>query len=105
MGVVRATQEDVMEALKDVYDPELGLNIVDLGLIYNVDFSEDGKKIHIDMTMTAIGCPLYDELEEQVRSALLLLPGVEEVEVALVWDPPWTPDRMSEEAKAMLRYW
>ncbi|MBE3599116.1 MAG: metal-sulfur cluster assembly factor [Limnochordaceae bacterium] len=97
------TEEVVREALRQVVDPELGLNIVDLGLVYGIDV-QDGK-VHIRMTLTAIGCPLSFMVNEMVNQAVRQIPGVESVEVELVWDPPWTPDKMSEEARALLGFW
>nr|WP_269433404.1 iron-sulfur cluster assembly protein [Limnochorda pilosa] len=91
------------EALKVVIDPELGLNVVDLGLIYGVDVNDEGK-VSVRMTLTTPGCPLYATLNEQVEAAVRPLPGVRTVETELVWDPPWNPDMMSEEAKRLLRW-
>lgn len=94
----------VREALKVVIDPELGLNVVDLGLIYGVEIDEPEGRVHVKMTLTTPGCPLYATLNEQVNSAVKPLPGVRSVETELVWDPPWTPEMMSEEAKRLLRW-
>ncbi|MEX2420591.1 MAG: metal-sulfur cluster assembly factor [Actinomycetota bacterium] len=100
VGAVR--QEQVLEALKAVIDPELGINIVDLGLVYEVDISPDGL-VHIDYTLTTMGCPIGPLIEQQMQSALANL-GVTQVESELVLRPPWTPEMMSEEAKAALGY-
>jgi len=93
------TIEDVKEALKDVVDPEIGLSVVDLGLIYKIDILNDGKKVAIDMTLTVRGCPLQFALQNMAQKRLLQIPGVEEAEVRLVWDPPWNPSMISPEAK------
>jgi len=96
------TTDQVRAALENVIDPELGLNVVDLGLIYNIDIQE--KKISIDMTLTTPGCPLAGMLAGNVEQALReTFPDVD-VEVSLVWDPPWTPDMLSDSAKAQLGY-
>jgi len=85
--------EQVTEALREVFDPELGMSVVDLGLIYDVRI--DGGRIGITMTLTAEGCPLHDAMSEWVRQAVGTIPGVEEVAVAITFDPPWTPDRLT----------
>lgn len=96
------TREQVLQVLKEVYDPEIPVNIVDLGLVYEVDVDEENR-VRIKMTLTTPGCPLayylVEQVEEVVRSKL---PEVEDVRVELVWDPPWTPDRMSGEARRLL---
>lgn len=94
------SEQDVMNALKECKDPELPVSIVDLGLIYGVDVG--GGKITVEMTLTVRGCPLVNLISENVETNLLSLDGVDEVEVKIVWDPPWTPDRMSEDAKRIL---
>ena len=85
--------EQVTEALHEVFDPELGMSVVDLGLIYDVRI--DGGRIGITMTLTAEGCPLHDAMSEWVRQSVGTIPGVEEVAVAITFDPPWTPDRLT----------
>lgn len=97
------TEEAVRSALKRVLDPELGLNIVDLGLIYGIEIR--GENVKITMTLTTEGCPLHDSIAGGVKSAVKRVDGVEEVVVDLVWDPPWTPELMSEEARRDLGYW
>jgi FeS assembly SUF system protein len=93
-----------MEALKNCYDPEIPVNIVDLGLVYDVKIIDD-KNVYIKMTLTAPGCPVGPFVAEQVREAVMtLVEGVEKVDVEIVFDPPWTPDRMSDEAKALLGF-
>jgi len=94
------TKEEILEALKEVYDPEIPVDIVNLGLIYDVNI-EDGK-VKILMTLTAIGCPVGPLIVDMVKLRLLKLEEVNEVEVELTFDPPWTPDRMSEDAKKKL---
>ena len=85
--------EQVTEALREVFDPELGMSVVDLGLIYDVQI--DGDRVDVTMTLTAEGCPLHDAMSEWVRQAVGTLPGVAEVAVAITFDPPWTPDRLT----------
>ena len=95
------TQEQVLEALKECYDPEIPVNIVDLGLIYDVQV--DGKKVAVKMTLTAPGCGMEGMIASQARQKILdNIEGVEEATVDLVWDPPWDPSKMSEEAKHKL---
>lgn len=98
--VTMVTEAQVWEALKGCYDPEIPVNIVDLGLIYEVKV-EDGD-VRVRMTMTAPGCPLSGWIARQAEEAIRALEGVREVHVEMVWDPPWTLDRMSEEAKKAL---
>lgn len=88
--------EQITEALRDVSDPELGMSVVDLGLIYDVAI-DDGR-VRITMTLTTQGCPLHDSMAEWVRQVVGRIPGVEEVLVAIVFDPPWTPDRIRQDA-------
>lgn len=95
------SEKMIERALKDVYDPELGVNVVDLGLIYDIRVEEDG--VEIDMTLTTRGCPLHDSIAAGVRSAVQAL-GIENVEVNLVWEPAWTPERMTEDARRRLGY-
>jgi metal-sulfur cluster biosynthetic enzyme len=98
-----ATEEAVREALKQVVDPELGINIVDLGLVYDVEISQEGA-ISIEYTLTTMGCPIGPLIEQQIQSFLENVPGVTSVEAEMVLRPPWTPEMMSEEAKAALGY-
>ncbi|GGD88680.1 SUF system Fe-S cluster assembly protein [Aureimonas endophytica] len=90
--------DDIVAALKTVYDPEIPADIYELGLIYKIDI-EDDRSVHIDMTLTAPGCPVAGEMPGWVENALLGVQGVSHAKVDLVFDPPWTPDRMSEEAQ------
>jgi metal-sulfur cluster biosynthetic enzyme len=99
------TETDVMSALKQCYDPELPVNIVDLGLIYGVQFEsapEDQQDIAIEMTLTAQGCPEHVNISEQVKARLEQLPGVRTATVNVVWNPPWGPERLSPEGKKQL---
>jgi FeS assembly SUF system protein len=91
----------LIAALKTVYDPEIPVDIYELGLIYKVDVA-DNKDVTIDMTLTAPGCPVAGEMPGMVKDALLTVPGIGDVTVNMTFDPPWTPDRMSEEAKLEL---
>jgi len=86
-------RETVIEALREVFDPELGLSVLDLGLIYDLEIA-DGR-VRVRMTLTAPGCPIHDSMAEWVRQAILRGPGVTTAEVAITFDPPWTPDRIS----------
>ena len=91
----------VMEALEDVIDPELGIDIVNLGLVYGVDVGEEGDCI-VTMTLTAMGCPLAATIENEVRMAVTPIEGVTSVVVNIVWNPPWSKDNMSRYAKIAL---
>ena len=93
----------VEEALKSVHDPEIPVNIYDLGLIYDVDRQQNGN-VYVTMSLTAPGCPVAGEMPGQVARALAAVEGVGEVSVELVWSPPWTPDRMSDDAKLALDF-
>ena len=98
-----ANEEKVLEAMRQVEDPELGVNVVDLGLIYGVEFEDEGRKVRLDMTLTAVACPLTDMIEGATNAALVGLDDIQEVEINWVWSPPWTPERMTEEGKMELR--
>lgn len=104
MSVMTCNEESVREALKQVIDPELFVNIVDLGLVYAVTINQVEEKQHvsIDMTMTSPACPAGPQLIHNAKEVVKRLDGVEEVEVKLVMTPPWTPDRMTEAAKDQL---
>lgn len=100
-----ATEDMVREALKEVYDPEIGVNIVDLGLVYDLDIKEDGL-VDITMTLTTPMCPLSEYIESEVQNNLVgTVPGVTGAHVNLVWTPPWNPSMMSEDAKLELGFW
>jgi FeS assembly SUF system protein len=96
-----ALQEKVIEALKTVRDPEIPVNLVDLGLIYDLIVNRDGT-VYVEMTLTTPACPVAGALPGQVQQAIAAVAGVQDARVKLVWSPPWTKDRMSEEAKLEL---
>lgn len=98
------TEELVRETIKEVLDPELGIDIVNLGMVYGVVISEDGKQVHVAMTLTTMGCPIFDDLKGQIEELVGRLEGVEQVDVELTFSPPWTPDFMSDEAKMLFKY-
>ena len=95
---------DIVAALKTVYDPEIPADIYELGLIYRVDIDDD-RNVEIDMTLTAPGCPVAGEMPGWVENAVSLVPGVGNVTVNMVFDPPWTPDRMSDVARVALDWY
>ena len=94
-------QAAVVEALKSVYDPEIPVDIYELGLIYDVDISEDGDAV-VTMTLTTPHCPVAESLPNEVELRVLSVPGIRDAEVKLVWDPPWDPSKMSDEARLEL---
>ena len=99
------TEEDVLGALKSCYDPEIPVNIVDLGLIYSVKFEpvpEEKQDVTVDLTLTSPGCPEHVNISAQVKSRLEQLPGIANATVNVVWNPPWTPERLSPDAKKQL---
>ncbi|MGC8663607.1 MAG: metal-sulfur cluster assembly factor [Thermoplasmata archaeon] len=93
-------QEDVIEALKTVIDPEIGLDVINLGLVYEIKLN--GDNIYVKMTMTTPGCPLTAWILADAENRLKQIPGVNDVQIELVWDPPWSVDRISEEARKLL---
>ncbi|KPU63749.1 aromatic ring hydroxylase [Thermococcus sp. EP1] len=95
---VKLTRELVLEKLKEVIDPELGIDIVNLGLIYEIDLRPDNI-VYVKMTMTTPGCPLTMWLLQAVEQKVLEIPGVKDAEIELTFDPPWTPDRISDEVR------
>jgi metal-sulfur cluster biosynthetic enzyme len=97
------TTRQVLDSLKECMDPEIPINIVDMGLIYGIDVKDDNK-VDIKMTMTTRGCPLHDTLVGDVKRYVNKVPGVTDVNVEIVWEPPWTPERMSEEGKKLINY-
>ena len=97
-----ATLEEIEEALTNVIDPELGLDFVELGLIYGVEVDSD--HVHVTFTLTSPGCPIGPQVAEQIDEFVGELEGVESVDSSMVFQPPWTPDRMSEDAKFALGY-
>ena len=100
-GTERADMQTIIDAIRQVYDPEIPINVYDMGLIYHIDIHENGN-ILIDMSLTAPGCPVAGILPQQVADAVAALSGVGEVEVKVVWEPQWTIERMTDEGKAML---
>ena len=96
--------DDIVGALKTVYDPEIPADIYELGLIYRIDI-EDDRSVKIDMTLTAPGCPVAGEMPGWVQNAVSAVEGVSDVDVKMVFDPPWTPDRMSEEAQVAVGWY
>jgi len=96
--------DEIVNALKTVYDPEIPADIYELGLIYRVDIAGD-RTTTVDMTLTTPNCPSAQELPMMVENAVASVPGVGEVRVNVVWDPPWDPSRMSDEARAVLNMW
>jgi len=96
--------DEIIAALKTVYDPEIPCDIYELGLIYKIDIADD-RKVAIEMTLTTPNCPSAQELPGMVENAVASVPGVGEVKVDIVWDPPWDPSRISDEARAVLNMW
>ena len=94
-------EDDIISAIATVYDPEIPVNIYELGLIYAVEIDDDGA-VRVEMTLTAPGCPSAQELPEEVKGAVSAVPGVTGCAVTTVWDPPWDPSRMSEDARLAL---
>jgi FeS assembly SUF system protein len=101
--IARMTDE-IVTALKTVYDPEIPADIYELGLIYKVEI-EDDRSVNVDMTLTTPNCPSAQELPMMVENAVSSVPGVGAVKVSVVWDPPWEPSRMSDEARVVLNMW
>ena len=97
-----ATEDEIREAMHTVEDPELGINVVDLGLLYGVRQDDEGNVI-LDMTLTSMGCPLTEQILGDSRAALEPLEGVTHVDVNWVWDPPWSPEAMTEEGKFLMK--
>lgn len=96
-----ATEEQIIEALKTVSDPEIMINIYDMGLIYKIEINKETGDVNIDMTVTAPTCPVAGVLPQQAADAVALVEGTGKIAVRIVWEPTWTPEKMSEEAKAM----
>ena len=94
------TRDEIVEALRQVEDPELGMDIDDLGLFYDAEI--EGSKVKIIHSLTSMGCPAGPMIQEDIHSVVAALPDVEDVEIELTWDPPWTPDKMSDDAKFIL---
>jgi metal-sulfur cluster biosynthetic enzyme len=96
------TKDEVIEALRQVEDPELGMDIVDLGLLYDVEI--EGPKVKVTHTLTSMGCPVGPLIQEDIGRVAREVPGVEDVDVELTWDPPWSPEKMSDDAKFILGF-
>ena len=97
------TKDEVVEALRRVEDPELGMDIVELGLLYDVEV--EGPKVRVIHSLTSMGCPAGQMIQEDIHAVVAAMsPDVEDVEIELIWDPPWTPDRMSDDAKFILGF-
>jgi len=103
-GELARLTDDIIAALKTVYDPEIPSDIYELGLIYKIDVADD-RAVAIEMTLTTPNCPSAQELPTMVENAVASVPGVGAVKVDIVWDPPWDPSRMSDEARTMLNMW
>src|SRR5690625_2228707 len=101
MEMIDALQENILGALGNVIDPELGIDIVNMGLVYGVELNADGL-CTVTMTLTSMGCPLAGHIEADVRRALGDIPEIKEIDVNIVWDPPWGKDKMSRYAKIAL---
>jgi FeS assembly SUF system protein len=97
----KPTEDAIIAAIGEVYDPEIPVNIYELGLIYAIEIADDGA-VKVEMTLTAPGCPSAQELPAQVNDAVMSVPGVSSCDVETVWDPPWDPSRMTEEARLQL---
>jgi metal-sulfur cluster biosynthetic enzyme len=96
------TREDVIDALRVVEDPELGMDIVELGLLYDAEVA--GSSVKVTYSLTSMGCPVGPMIEQQISEVVSSLEGVDEVEAELTWDPPWSPERMSDDAKFILGF-
>ena len=95
-------KEKIISEIKKIYDPEIPVNIFELGLIYKIEINKDKKKVLIEMTLTSPNCPVAESLPDSVKDSILKIDGIEDVDLKLVWDPPWTKDKMSEAAKLEL---
>ncbi len=95
-------KEKIVSEIKKIYDPEIPVNIFELGLIYKIELNSDSKKVLIEMTLTSPNCPVAESLPNSVKENILKIDGIEDVDLKLVWDPPWTKDKMSEAAKLEL---
>jgi metal-sulfur cluster biosynthetic enzyme len=96
------TREEIFEALRVVEDPELGMDIVELGLLYDAEI--EGPKVHVTYSLTSMGCPVGPMIEQQIQEVVAGLEGVEDVQMELTWEPPWSPERMSDDAKFILGF-
>lgn len=100
---IETTRSLIYDALYNVYDPELGVNVIDLGLVYDVALSEEGY-VTLTMTLTTPGCPMHESISEGVGVALADIPGITGGQIRLVWEPPWDPSRMTEEGRRLLGF-
>jgi metal-sulfur cluster biosynthetic enzyme len=98
------TKKDIEKVLKNIPDPEIGVSLWDLGLVYNIDIDKKSGKVEILMTLTTVGCPLYEQIADPIRQKVGKLKGVKKVVLTLTFEPPWTVDRMSGSAKAQLGF-
>ena len=98
------TKKDVEKVLKKIPDPEIGVSLWDLGLVYNIDINKKTGRVEILMTLTTVGCPLFEQIAGPIRQNVGKLKGVKKVELTLTFEPPWTVDRMSKEAKEQLGF-
>ena len=96
------TREQIIDALRVVEDPELGMDIVELGLLYDVEVED--AKVKVTYSLTSMGCPVGPMIEQEIRETVASMDGVDETEAELTWDPPWSPDKMSDDAKFMLGF-
>jgi FeS assembly SUF system protein len=103
-GELDRLTDEIVGALKTVYDPEIPADIYELGLIYKIDIADD-RSVKVDMSLTSPNCPSAQELPIMVENAVSSVPGVKETKVEVVWDPPWDPSRMSDEARLVLNMW
>ncbi len=97
--MAKINEAEVMDALRECYDPEIQVNIVDLGLVYGVEADDETGNVHVTMTLTALGCPLANEVVEEIEMRVGQVENVKSCKVDLTFDPPWSPDRMTEDAK------
>ncbi len=97
------SREQIIDALRVVEDPELGMDIVELGLVYDVEVDDEGK-VKVTYTLTSMGCPVGPMIEQEISETVASMDGVSEVESDLTWDPPWSPDKMSDDAKFVLGF-
>ena len=95
-------KEKIITEIKKIYDPEIPVNIYELGLIYKIEVNEENKKVIIEMTLTSPNCPVAESLPNSVKENILKIDGINDVDLKLVWDPPWTKEKMSEAAKLEL---
>jgi FeS assembly SUF system protein len=97
--MAKINEAEVIDALRECYDPEIPVNIVDLGLVYGVETDDETGNVHVTMTLTALGCPLANEVVEEIEMRVGQVENVKSCKVDLTFDPPWSPDRMTEDAK------